>query len=146
MEPMNCTALVTDNGFEVWASTQAPENALDAAAEAAGLPVSEGNLHVTQIGGGFGRRRELDYVAQAVQIAKAMKGTPIKLIWSRDAPRDTASTGRRIFHACAEQSIRTATPPPGHTGSSPLRAASLSASSVRPAFHIPFLTFWSILW
>ena len=84
MEPMNCTALVTDDGFEVWASTQAPENALDAAAEAAGLPVSEGNLHVTQIGGGFGRRLELDYVAQAVQIAKAMKGTPIKLIWSRE--------------------------------------------------------------
>ena len=84
MEPMNCTALVTDDGFEVWASTQAPENALDAAAEAAGLPVSEGNLHVTQIGGGFGRRLKSDYVAQAVQIAKAMKGTPTKLIWSRE--------------------------------------------------------------
>ena len=84
MEPMNCTALVTDDGFEVWASTQAPENAIDAAAEAAGLPVSEGNLHVTQIGGGFGRRLESDFVAQAVQIAKAMKGTPIKLIWSRE--------------------------------------------------------------
>lgn len=84
MEPMNCTALVTDDGFEVWASTQAPEDAMAAAADVSGLPVSKGTLHVTQIGGGFGRRLESDFVAQAVQIAKEMKGTPIKLLWSRE--------------------------------------------------------------
>jgi isoquinoline 1-oxidoreductase subunit beta len=84
LEPMNCTALVTDRSFEVWAPTQVPEDAINTAAEVAGLPVKKGDLHVTQIGGGFGRRLESDYVAQAVQIAKAMKGTPIKLLWSRE--------------------------------------------------------------
>ena len=84
MEPMNCTALVTDDRFEVWVPTQAPERAIKVAAETAGLPVKKGELHPTQIGGGFGRRLETDFVAQAVQIAKAMKGTPIKLLWSRE--------------------------------------------------------------
>jgi isoquinoline 1-oxidoreductase beta subunit len=83
MEPMNCTALVTDDGFEVWAPTQAPERAIKIAAKAAGMPVSKGNLHVTHMGGGFGRRQNSDFVRQAVKIAKAMKGTPVKLLWSR---------------------------------------------------------------
>ena len=56
MEPMNCTALVTDDSFEVWAPTQAPEEAIKVAAEVAGLPVGNGDLHITQIGCGFGRR------------------------------------------------------------------------------------------
>ena len=80
----SCTALVTDNGFEVWAPTQAPERAINTAAKRAKLPVGKGELHVTQIGGGFGRRLYSDFVAQAVQIAKAMKGTPVKLVWSRE--------------------------------------------------------------
>jgi isoquinoline 1-oxidoreductase beta subunit len=84
MEPMNSTALVTDSSFEVWAPTQVPEEAIDLAAHVAGLPVSKGDLHVTQIGGGFGRRLKSDFVAQAVQIAKTMKGTPVKLLWSRE--------------------------------------------------------------
>jgi isoquinoline 1-oxidoreductase beta subunit len=84
MEPMNCTALVTDDNFEVWAPTQVPEKAIKLAADVAGLSVRRGDLHVTQIGGGFGRRLESDFVTQAVQIAKAMKGTPIKLLWSRE--------------------------------------------------------------
>jgi isoquinoline 1-oxidoreductase subunit beta len=84
MEPMNCTALVTDEGFEVWAPTQAPEEAIKIAADITGIPVEKGDLHVTQIGGGFGRRLKSDFVAQAVQIAKAMKGTPVKLVWSRE--------------------------------------------------------------
>ena len=84
MEPINCTALVTNDSFEVWAPTQAPEEAIALAARAAGLPVSKGDLHVTQIGGGFGRRLASDFVTQAVQIAKATKGTPIKLLWSRE--------------------------------------------------------------
>ena len=90
MEPMNCTALVTDDSFEVWAPTQAPEEAIKVAAKVAGLPVGKGDLHITQIGGGFGRRSESDFVAQAVQIARAMKGMPVKLLWSRE---DTTQHG-----------------------------------------------------
>jgi isoquinoline 1-oxidoreductase subunit beta len=84
MEPMNCTALVTDDYFEVWAPTQHPEDAIQMAAKVAGLPVTKGELHVTQIGGGFGRRTQCDFVNQAVQIAKAMQGSPVKLVWSRE--------------------------------------------------------------
>jgi isoquinoline 1-oxidoreductase beta subunit len=90
MEPMNCTALVNDRTFEVWAPTQLPEFALKAAAEVAGLPVSNGTLHIMQIGCGLGRRQESDFVVQAVQIARAMKGTPVKLLWSRE---DTTQHG-----------------------------------------------------
>jgi isoquinoline 1-oxidoreductase subunit beta len=84
LEPMNCTALVRDNGFEVWAATQVPELAMETAAKVAGFPISRGELHVTFGGGGFGRRLYSDYVSQAVQIAKAMQGTPVKLVWTRE--------------------------------------------------------------
>jgi isoquinoline 1-oxidoreductase beta subunit len=90
LEPMTCTALVTDDRFEVWAPTQVPETAINIAAEAAGMDVSAGELHPTLIGGGFGRRQISDYVSQAIEIAKAMKGTPIKLLWSRE---DTTQNG-----------------------------------------------------
>jgi isoquinoline 1-oxidoreductase beta subunit len=90
MEPMNCTALVTDDRFELWAPTQVPETAISIAAEAAGMDVSSGELHPTLIGGGFGRRQNSDFVRQAVLIAKAMKGTPVKLLWSRE---DTTRRG-----------------------------------------------------
>ena len=53
LEPMNCTALVTDHRFELWAPTQHPEDAMEAAAKAAGLPASSGELHTTLLGGGF---------------------------------------------------------------------------------------------
>jgi isoquinoline 1-oxidoreductase beta subunit len=84
MEPMNCTALVTAKRFEVWAPTQDPERAIKVAANAANLPINKGELHVTLLGGGFGRRLEQDFVSQAVQIAKAMRGTPVKLLWTRE--------------------------------------------------------------
>ncbi|MGH6925372.1 MAG: molybdopterin cofactor-binding domain-containing protein [Propylenella sp.] len=90
MEPMNCTALVTDDRFEVWAPTQVPETAIAIAAEAAGMDVSRGELHPTLMGGGFGRRQNSDFVRQAVLIAKAMKGTPIQLLLSRE---DTTRRG-----------------------------------------------------
>lgn len=84
LEPMNCTARVTDTAFELWVPTQLPEHALWNAADAAGMPVSVGIVNVTQIGGGFGRRQEVDFIRQAVAIAKTMKGVPIKLLWSRE--------------------------------------------------------------
>jgi isoquinoline 1-oxidoreductase beta subunit len=90
LEPMTCTALVTDERFEVWAPTQVPETAISIAAQAAEMDVSAGDLHSTLMGGGFGRRQMSDYVRQAVEIAKAMRGTPIKLLWSRE---DTTQNG-----------------------------------------------------
>ena len=84
MEPMNCMALVTDNRFEIWAPTQHPEDAIRAAADAAGMSVNSGELHPTLVGGGFGRRINTDFISRAVHIAKAMKGVPIKVLWSRE--------------------------------------------------------------
>ena len=84
MEPMTCTAHVTADRFEVWAPTQNAEATLAAAADAAGMPVGKGEVHVTFLGGGFGRRGAFqDYTRQAVTIAKAV-GKPVKLLWTRE--------------------------------------------------------------
>ncbi len=84
LEPMNATARWTPERCEVWVPTQNGEAALAAAAEASGLPPAQCEVYKLYLGGGFGRRGRSDFVTQAVQIAKAMPGTPIKMIWSRE--------------------------------------------------------------
>lgn len=83
LEPQNCTARVSGGGVDVWASVQFPQGALGAAAQAAGVPPEHVRIHPQFLGGGFGRRLENDFVAQAVAIAKAVPGTPVQLIWTR---------------------------------------------------------------
>jgi isoquinoline 1-oxidoreductase beta subunit len=84
MEPMNATARWTPERCEVWAPTQNGETALAATAEAAGLPASKCDVYKQLLGGGFGRRRQTDYIEQAVAIAKEVPATPVKLIWTRE--------------------------------------------------------------
>jgi isoquinoline 1-oxidoreductase subunit beta len=84
LEPMNATARVDGDRVEVWAPTQVPPMCRAAAARVAGVPIERGDLHVTLLGGGFGRRLEVDYVAQAVRVAMDMPGVPVQLIWSRE--------------------------------------------------------------
>ena len=85
MEPMNATALWTPERCEVWCPTQNGEAALEAAAEAAGLPITQCDVHKIHLGGGFGRRGAFhDFVTQAVTIAKQLPGTPVKLLWTRE--------------------------------------------------------------
>lgn len=84
LEPMNATARVDAGRVEVWAPTQVPQMCRAAAARVAGVPVEQVDLHVTLLGGGFGRRLEVDYVAQAVRVAMDMPGVPVQLIWSRE--------------------------------------------------------------
>lgn len=86
LEPQNCTARVTPAGVEVWASVQFPQGAQGTAAAVAGVQPEQVQVHSQFIGGGFGRRLENDFVAQAVAIAKAVPGTPVQLIWTR--PQD----------------------------------------------------------
>lgn len=83
MEPMNCTVHVTDGGAALWVPTQVPGLARRAAAQVLGLPADAVQVHVTLLGGGFGRRLEVDVVGPAAEIALAMKGTPVQTIWSR---------------------------------------------------------------
>lgn len=85
MEPMNATARWTPERCEVWTPTQNGEAALAAASEAAGLPARQCEVYKLHLGGGFGRRGAVhDWVRQAVEIAKQMPGTPVKLLWSRE--------------------------------------------------------------
>ncbi|NBQ86480.1 MAG: xanthine dehydrogenase family protein molybdopterin-binding subunit [Betaproteobacteria bacterium] len=85
MEPMNATALYTADRCEVWTPTQNGEAALAAVSEASGLPPAKCEVYKLPLGGGFGRRGAVhDWVRQAVAIARAMPGTPVKLLWSRE--------------------------------------------------------------
>ena len=83
MEPLNCTAHVTADGCDVWCGNQALGRAQQFAAAAADLPVEQVRIHNHVLGGGFGRRLEADYIAQAVSIAKQVAG-PLKVMWSRE--------------------------------------------------------------
>jgi len=85
MEPMNATARWTPERCEVWTPTQNGEAALAATSEAAGLPADQCEVYKVLLGGGFGRRGAVhDWVRQAVEIARQMPGTPVKLLWSRE--------------------------------------------------------------
>ena len=85
MEPQNATALYKPDELQVWVGTQNGEASINAAAKASGLPVSKVQVHKMHAGGAFGRRvMHQDYTEQAVKIAMAMPGTPIKLMWSRE--------------------------------------------------------------
>lgn len=84
MEPQVCTARVADGQVQLWVPTQVPGLARDAAAQLAGVPREAVSVNVTYLGGGFGRRLEVDVVAQAVRIAIETGGRPVQLAWSRE--------------------------------------------------------------
>jgi isoquinoline 1-oxidoreductase subunit beta len=84
MEPMNCTAQVTPQRVDVWVGTQNPEGALAAAAGVSGVAPENVYVHNCFLGGGFGRRSNPDDVRQAVTVAKALNGRPVKLLWTRE--------------------------------------------------------------
>jgi isoquinoline 1-oxidoreductase beta subunit len=84
MEPINCTARVADGKVEVWAPTQVPGLARAIAAATAGVDEDAVTVHVTYLGGGFGRRLDVDFVGQAVRVAVETGGRPVQLIWSRE--------------------------------------------------------------
>jgi isoquinoline 1-oxidoreductase beta subunit len=84
MEPMNCTAKAGPQGVEVWMPNQSPTLMRLVAAKVAGVPQDQVSVHTTFLGGGFGRRAEVDLVRQAVTCALAMPERPIQLLWSRE--------------------------------------------------------------
>jgi isoquinoline 1-oxidoreductase beta subunit len=83
MEPMNCTALVRDGKCEVWAPVQNPGGMATALVKALGLPAPAITIHVTLLGGGFGRRLNIDYGVEAALISRAA-GAPVKVQWTRE--------------------------------------------------------------
>jgi isoquinoline 1-oxidoreductase subunit beta len=83
MEPINCTAHVTAADCEIWIPTQAQEKVQIEAADVAGVPRDKVTVNTTFLGGGFGRRSEIDMVTQAVLASKTV-GKPVKVTWSRE--------------------------------------------------------------
>jgi isoquinoline 1-oxidoreductase beta subunit len=84
MEPMQAAAILKDGKLTLWVGTQAPGLAQQFAAAAAGLEMADVEVHTTVMGGGFGRRAEVDASVYAAQVARAMEGTPVLVTWSRE--------------------------------------------------------------
>jgi len=84
MEPMNSTALVKDGKTEVWGGTQNPLGIRAAIAEYLDTDAENVVVNNVYLGGGFGRRAMTDYPIQAVKLANALPGVPVKMIWSRE--------------------------------------------------------------
>ncbi|HSI51618.1 MAG TPA: xanthine dehydrogenase family protein molybdopterin-binding subunit [Ideonella sp.] len=83
MEPINCTVDLKAASCDIYVGTQVPTFAQGAAAKLTGLPLEKVNIHNQYLGGGFGRRLEIDSVVQAVSFAKQVKG-PVKFVWTRE--------------------------------------------------------------
>ncbi|MCK7509602.1 MAG: molybdopterin-dependent oxidoreductase [Desulfobacterales bacterium] len=82
LEPMNCTAEVRADGCQLWVGTQSQVDTQAVAARITGLPRTKVRVHTRFLGGGFGRRLETDFVADAVELSKELK-VPVQVIWTR---------------------------------------------------------------
>jgi isoquinoline 1-oxidoreductase beta subunit len=138
MEPMNCTAQVKDGKVEVWVPTQVPQMARAMAAKVAGVDIDKVTLHVTLLGGGFGRRLEVDFVGQAVRVAMDCGGRPVQLAWSRE--EDTTHDFYRPMHVA---SLRAAVDAQGAISSLRIKSAGdaitpRSLARTMPALSGPF--------
>ena len=83
IEPINCTAFVSDNFCEVWGPFQNQTNTMKKVKEITGLSEDQILVHTTYVGGGFGRKNKTDFVEQAVIISMTLK-KPVQVMWSRE--------------------------------------------------------------
>jgi isoquinoline 1-oxidoreductase beta subunit len=97
MEPMNCTAHVRADGVDIWAPTQFQTGAQGFGAKIGGVPPEKVRVHTTYLGGGFGRRFELDFIQEALETSKAA-GAPVKVIWSREDDIQNAQYRPACYH------------------------------------------------
>jgi len=98
MEPMNATAHVRPDGVDIWAPTQFQQGAQGIGAAIGGVPPEQVKVHTTYLGGGFGRRFELDFIQEALETSKAAGGVPVKVIWSREDDIQHAQYRPANFH------------------------------------------------
>lgn len=131
MEPMNATALWTEGRCEAWVPTQNGESALESVASAAGLFPEQCEVHKQLLGGGFGRRAAHDFVEQAVQIARQMPGTPVKLLWTREEDQR-----RGYYHPITRSRMTAAVDDGGKLDALRVRISGQSIlASMRPALE-----------
>jgi isoquinoline 1-oxidoreductase beta subunit len=107
MEPPCATAHVTKTGCEIWAPVQDPQRVRTAAAKLLGIKEEQVTVHVTLLGGGFGRKSQHDFVIEAILLAKEA-GLPVKVIFSRE---DDIRHG--FFHADSLQQLTAGLDPSG---------------------------------
>src|SRR5262249_40071925 len=84
LEPQNCTAVFKNGALEMWAPSQIPSAGQGLAARATGIDPQNITVHITRLGGGFGRRGSNEFSPEAAAIAKRLEGTPVKLMWPRE--------------------------------------------------------------
>jgi isoquinoline 1-oxidoreductase beta subunit len=84
MEPPAATARIVDGKAEVWTSVQSPQAARDLVAKRLGLSEDNVTVHVTLLGGGFGRKSKPDFAVEAAALSKEMGGAPVKVVWTRE--------------------------------------------------------------
>jgi isoquinoline 1-oxidoreductase beta subunit len=106
-EPMMCVAHVTADGCEVWAPTQNPRSAQQVAAQASGRSLQDVRLNVMVSGGGFGRRLQIDYVREVVEISASI-GRPVKLFWTRED-----DIRHDFYHPLSVHHLEASLSPPG---------------------------------
>ena len=101
MEPMNAIVHLTDDKLEIWTGTQIPLFVRNKAAKIAGVDAENVYVYVQPMGGSFGHKLEMTHVEQSVELAISVKGTPVKMTWSReedmthDYPRPAAISRAR---------------------------------------------------
>ena len=84
MEPPAATARIRNGKCEVWGCFQSPQAARDLVAKRLGMSADDVTVHVTLLGGGFGRKSKPDYAIEAAVLSKAVDGKPVKVTWTRD--------------------------------------------------------------
>lgn len=135
MEPMNCTAQFRDGKVDVWVPTQVPQMARSIAARIAGVSPDAVTVHVTLLGGGFGRRLEVDFVAQAVRVAMDCGGAPVQLLWPREEDQ-----GHDFYRPMQVAMLRATVDPQGHVSSLRIKSAGDAISPRWLARSMPALS------
>ncbi len=96
MEPGNATVLVTDDRVDIWIGDQSPQETRYSASRITGVSQENVHIHLTHLGGGYGRHGNGPQAEQAIMVAKALKGRPVKFLWTREEDLTTGTTYRAM--------------------------------------------------